>query len=445
MNLMHNSLITALVAGVIIISGCGGGDGSVRPDSSPPVTTQPQPQPETTTLDGGWQWRPNELGGYDPMDDLPDDGAFGLTVKRPQGVRATIRVEYHDEAEGRWSAETRRTIEAGLRYGFKQWGRHLVDNPEKTFVVNIGNARFRENCGAQDGVLACALAYRHELTSGMWYPTEMVDWFVAQWHSGDADRAAWAAWVVTSLMTHEAGHNVGYHRPGGPDMGFHAPDGSGSVMSYDWTSALVTSADVRHLGPQARWRGQPRERFTVTKGAAPDSIHSYGIWLERDLILEEVVYGPVNGRLGGTDRITVGPFVTGIPSTTARPTGSATWSGDFVGFDVDPSVMALLRADASLRYTLATERMAVGITGFEDYYDGAWGTSSLENQHYDLQCTAGGCSLDTLSSCIDGTCTDGEIVQLQWHSHEGDATGAAAGTVNDVDDFFVGAFAAEKD
>ena len=228
-------------------------------------------------------------------------------------------------------------------------------------------------------------------------------------------------------------------------MGFHAPDHSGSVMSYDWTSALVTSEDVRHLGPQAQRRGQPKEYFTVTKRATPDSIESYGVWIERDMKLEEVVYGPFNGRLGGKDDITVGPFVTGIPSTTARPTGSATWSGDFVGFDVDPSIMALLRADASLRYTLATERMAVGITDFEDYYAGSWGTSPLEDQHYDLQCAAGGCSLNTLSSCTDGICTEGEIVQLQWHSHEGDATGAAAGTVNDIDDFFVGAFAAEKD
>ena len=53
-----------------------------------------------------------------------------------------------------------------------------MDNPKRTFVVNVGNARFRENCGAGDGVLACALAYRHELTSGMWYPMEVVDWFV---------------------------------------------------------------------------------------------------------------------------------------------------------------------------------------------------------------------------------------------------------------------------
>ena len=439
---MRKSL--ACVVAALVLAGCGGGGSSnTRPDDM--VEAPPTPTPEPTTLDGGWQWRPNALGGYDPMDDLPDDGAFGLTVERPQGMRATIRVEYHDEAEGRWDTETRRTIESGLRYGFKQWGRHLIDNPKKTFVVNIGNARFRENCSPRDGVLACAIGYRHELASGMWYPTEIVDWFVENWYSGDPERAQWAAWVVTALMTHEAGHNVGYNQPGGPDVGFHGPVGSGSVMSYDWTSALVTSEDVRHLGPQAQWRGQPKERFTVTKGATPDSVESYGVWIERDMKLEEVVYGPLDGRLGGNDIITVGPFVTGIPSTTARPTGNATWSGDFVGFDIDPSVMALLRADASLRYTLATERMAVGITDFENYYAGSWGTSPLENQHYDLQCAAGGCSLDTLSSCTDGGCTEGELVQLQWHSHEGDATGAAAGTINDIDDFFVGAFAAEKD
>ena len=118
---MRTSFITALVAGVVIVAGCGGGNGNVRVDPVMPVEPEPQPEPmpEPTTLDGGWQWRPNVLGGYDPMDDLPNDGAFGLTVERPQGLRATIRVEYHGEAEGRWDAETRQTIESGLRYGFK--------------------------------------------------------------------------------------------------------------------------------------------------------------------------------------------------------------------------------------------------------------------------------------------------------------------------------------
>lgn len=445
---IHKINQAVLGTAVILLVGCDGGGDSSSSGGMDMTQTPPPPepqQPEPTTLDGGWQSRLNVLGGYDPMDDLPNDGAFGLTVKRPRGLRATIDVKYHGEAKGRWNAETRRTIESGLRYGFKQWGRHLKGNPEMTFEVNIGTARFRENCGAEASVLACAAAYQHELNTGMWYPTEVVDWFLENWRSGDPERERWAAWVVTALITHEAGHNVGYHQLGGPDAGFHAPDGSGSVMSYDWTSALVTAEDVRYLGPQAQWRGQPTERFTVTKGATSDSIESYGIWIERDMKLDEVVYGPFDGRLKVEDKITVGPFVTGIPNLTARPTGNATWSGDFVGFDIDPSIMALLRADTSLRYTLETNRMGVGISDFEDYYEGNWGTSPLEDQHYNLQCAAGGCSLDTLSKCANGVCTDGEIVQLQWHSHEGDPTGAASGTVNDIDDFFVGAFAAEKD
>ncbi len=100
--------------------------------------------------------------------------------------------------------------------------------------------------------------------------------------------------------------------------------------------------------------------------------------------IDEFVYGPGNGQLSIEDSITVQPFVDGIPHPTAQPTGSATWSGDFVGFETAETTMALLRADTSLRYALDTNDLAVGITEFENYYDRNWHTSNLADHHYNL-------------------------------------------------------------
>lgn len=378
------------------------------------------------------------------MDDLPDDGAYGLTVERPQGLRATMDVRYHGEAEGRWNQEEQILIETAFRYAIKEWSPHLKGNPKYTFAVNImGEREFVDTCG--DNARACAGFHKHGLSPGSYYPVWFIDDFVQRWTGGDFNGAWEVAWEIGRTMVHEAGHNLGYHYAGGPHGGAHAPDGSGSVMSYDRTTALVMREDVQRLGPKAQWNGQPTENFTVAKGAAPDSIHSYGIWLTRDLTIDEAVYRPGRGRLPIEDIIAVQPFVTGIHNPDTQPTGNVTWSGDFVGFDIHATIMALLRADTSLRYALQTNQMAVGIANFETYYDRSWHTSRLADQNYNLQCAAGGCSLNTFDNCTDAGCTTGANVTALWGSYQGDPTGAAAGTVTDIDNGYTGAFAAKKD
>ena len=40
---MRNSVLLVLMAGFVMLAGCGGDDGNVRPDSSPPMALQPEP------------------------------------------------------------------------------------------------------------------------------------------------------------------------------------------------------------------------------------------------------------------------------------------------------------------------------------------------------------------------------------------------------------------
>ena len=91
--------------------------------------TQPElaPMPTSTTLQGFTQWEVNELA-YDPMVDLPRDGTYGLKVVRPEGLQAVLDVVYEPEVRNRWDEDTQLIIESGLRYAFKQWGRHFKGN-----------------------------------------------------------------------------------------------------------------------------------------------------------------------------------------------------------------------------------------------------------------------------------------------------------------------------
>ena len=462
-NLMRNSVFPLLMAGLFTLAGCGGGGSNTRPDDmsmalppapqspipealppEPPATpTAPAPVVTESTLQGFAQFELNELA-YDPMVDLPRDGAYGLKVVRPEGLQAVLDVVYEPEVRDRWDTDTRLIIESGLRYAFKQWGRHFKGNPERTFQVTIGPVGHFARCPQAD---ACALAYRHDLRTGMWYPAQMVDWFLEHWLSGDEVRRQRAAWVIVALMSHEAGHNAGYYRPGGPDGGGHAPDGSGSIMSYDWTTALVTSADIRRLGPQAEWRGQRPEHFEVSREERTDSIDSWGVWITRDLVLSETVSARGNGSLGGIDVMSVTPFVKGTASQNHRLRGNATWSGDFLGFDLDYQTMALLRADAGLHYVFDDERMTARFTDFEQHFAGGWSESSILDQSYVLDCTTGGCVYEKAGvSCLGGEATCGSVeVRTQWYAHEGDPSGYVAGVVNDDVEKYAGAFAAEKD
>ena len=145
--------------------------------------------------------------------------------------------------------------------------------------------------------------------------------------------------------------------------------------------------------------------------------------------------------------MSVTPFVKGTASPNHSLIGNATWSGDFLGFDLDYRTMALLRADAGLRYAFDDARMTARFTDFEQHYNGGWNESTIADQSYVLNCAAGGCVYEKAGvSCLGGEATCGGVeVRTQWYAHEGDPSGYVAGVVNDDTERYAGAFAAEKE
>ena len=373
---------------------------------------------------------------------MPED-AFGRgwIRKRSAGAQYELDVRYHHG----YTDEEMRWIEAALRVGYKQWARyHDGTGPlgQSTFPVDIGLSETEYPC--QANTLACARVWPFK---GAWYPHRVVESVGFDEVESLSDDVG--MWVATDLTTHEAGHNVGYGHPtgmNGHDTA-HAPNDSGSVMSYAGVRARVTEEDVTNWGREQRSgamqhaKGPDIERIRFEHaGASGSSMEEWGVWLERtfDLTELETQDGPV---LDITDEITAIGFVEGIPATHG-PQGDATWSGDFAGVDLHPQHMQLLRADAGIRYTFGIDVMNVTLHEFEAYGGGliyadrtaTWGASRFgdDARRYEL-------------ARDDDGWTGPQATLHLYSDGAGDATGIAAGTVADTHEQYAGAFATEKD
>ncbi|MDE2789151.1 MAG: hypothetical protein OXI81_01840 [Paracoccaceae bacterium] len=256
------------------------------------------------------------------------------------------------------------------------------------------------------------------------------------------------------VLTHEAGHQFGYRNPNGTTDGCgetrcHAPYGSGSVISYDHLEGRsvryhVTEEDIRHV-PNATWKSDDFDVYTVWKSGVPSSIDSWGIWIHHRF---EVDGRTAPGRLSGgnlsiLDVIAGTGWVHGKPSENVSLATTATWSGEdnFLGVDLGPDYLgALLRADANLRYTFGDRpNLNLRVNNFEAHYafDGVatWHDHNFSDWGdflYNMDCTPVGCS--------------GESAEAKWYpSDTGDPSGWVGGVVSDQDNDYVGSFVAEKD
>ncbi len=474
---MRNKIFPLLMAGLVTLSGCGGGKSDVRPDvvQSPPQT-EPELEPgaettagpaEVTTLDGFSQREAN-IYAFDPQIDLPSDGTDGIRVTRPQGAQVTINLNYADGIEARlegpnWLFSTEaqerlqlaaQVVEIAVWTGYKQWSRHL--DGTHTVDVLVGYQGI-ENCG--HSAVACYIPALDKVVLGeQWLRKNYFNLHRGlEYRMEERVRDVFSELVF--VATHEAAHQFGYEHPrgdtegcGGEDYRCHAPIGSGSVASYDSLRGRSSRyapdrGDVRHIDGGV-WNSNAVDRYKVSKTPTVPSIVEFGYWLDHDFAVSG---STAPGQSGGgsfsvRNAVTVEPFITGTSSMSHELRGNASWSGDFVGYDLVDTEMTALTADVTLGYSFDTQRMDMAIHDFL-FWQGDSSTSIGGRYEYTLACTSAICSYEqTGSPCLDGTATCGGIsVQTRFYPHRGDPSAYAGGVVNDDIEKYAGAFAATKD
>ena len=404
--------------------------------------------------------------------DLPRHGRDGILVERPlRGGAAVVQLVFaeglSDRLEPGWrydrNAERRlqtaeAVVEALASQAYMQWTRHLDYDPGHLALV-IGSPG--DYCG---GGVAChsqRVSYVPDLDVYAVLDLVILDesWveenYNALWRNSETE-VIQAFREMFFVLSHEAGHQFGYHNPRGiaegcSERGCHAPYYSGSIMSYDHTIGRnvryhVTKDDIRHV-PNATWNDGASDLYEVWMLGEPSSIVGWGVWIDHSFEVRGRT-DPRNfpgGNLSGTDEIAGAGWVQGQPSRNVSLATSATWSGEdnFLGVDLNSNYLGiLLRADANLRYTFGNRpKLNLRVNDFEAHYVGdddgfaTWHDHNFSNWGdftYRMDCTSGGCSSDS--------------AEAKWYANgAGDPSGWVGGVVSDRSNDYAGSFVAEKD
>ena len=207
----------------------------------------------------------------------------------------------------------------------------------------------------------------------------------------------------------------------------------------------MTAEDIRHI-PNATWKGTYQDPYGVWLTGDPSSIDGWGVYIQHDF---EVSGWTAPSRMSGgnlsiADEISGAGFLVGTPSTNVSLTNSATWSGEdnFLGVEMAPNYLgSLLRADANLRYTFGGRpNLNLRVNNFDIHYatggtGGSWRDHNFSDWGdftYNMDCTAGGCS--------------GDSVETKWYASDtGDPSGWVGGVVSDEEHLYAGSCVAEKD
>ena len=321
-------------------------------------------------------------------------------------------------------------LNEALYRGYHQWLKHL------DYDATGLNVRIED---LEDAKAAYSITNNDVILDSDWLLGLYVDYANGNNRIAALDELAW-------VITHEAGHQFGYENPDGDTNGCgrgnpcHGPVGSGSVTSYDAHIGLssnygVTPEDIRHI-PNASWKDE-LSRFNVSK---IHLIGEYGAWIIHGFkVTGTTTPGEIfGGDFRVTDTIGSSPFVSfddGVLSETL-PSGSATYSGEdnFVGVDMSPHALgALMRADANLIYKFgSTTRGDMSLTVDEfEVHDGLNWIDQRGSITYRLDCREYACGFENDQKEI-----------LVWFGLDGQYAG---GSVQDIDNEYVGAFVAEKD
>lgn len=304
-----------------------------------------------------------ELGHYfSPSSDLPRD-IPGVSVTGPDtGI----------EIRG---AGDHPVVRATAKQAFLQWTRHMTESPG---YVNLAVGE-TSGCGHGDGcyeyTYLFAVNREHHHREGprvTHYPyepaTERIHadskLSVSPWIAGDQER-------LLEVLVHEGGHRFDYYHPDGvgnnctSSNGCHAPEGSGSVMSYDPDARIFpTKDDLEYLGhPNGippSWNPSTTDEYQVTRpGPEGSGISTWGVWINHESrISNDSVH----------DQVQAGGFIEN-PSTSPLPSGAATYTGRFLGLDMSTTNLGeVLKAEATFHWP-ANE---LTLTDFNAYRNGDW-------------------------------------------------------------------------
>ena len=217
-----NTAATIALVGAVVLGGCSTSlvedwtQGLSRPESSLGEDSQ--------GFVSGPLAQGNNLSALDPMTDLPDDGTDGLKVKRPQGAKVVVNLEYapgiQEIAEGYgWHLNQAAIdrlnmmalfIESAVWTGYKQWARHLDGTYEVDVLVGYkGN----ERCG--HSAVACYSPLLDKVILGeQWLLKNYTKLHKGRYFGMPGVEADVFSELVF-VATHEAAHQFGYRHPKG--------------------------------------------------------------------------------------------------------------------------------------------------------------------------------------------------------------------------------------
>lgn len=305
---------------------------------------------------------PNRNNRYfSPSSDLPANGFDGLSV---EGLSSGIT--FHVVPGG----SSPKTLKAVAKHAALQWTRHLGQSPGDLRITSGGPF-----CNNDLGCLTMDdLIFINPQILGSSDDLGSDDHLV-----GEGGTLLW-------VFVHEIGHFLGYFNPDGHSAGCHdfdhlchAPYDSDSVM--EWTlsdsAPYPNQEDLEHINQDLRPRYKPQgiERYEVTRSSP---VGEWGIWIEHDSRItrpgrwSNIVADEIH------DNIAAGTI---LPSSTtgSTPTGSATYTGNFLGLDMSTAALGeLLKADATLTW-LSSAGSTVALDNFESYRNGGWDDSRIPN------------------------------------------------------------------
>ena len=452
--------------------GGGGANNQPTEDSTPTPPTPVDGRPSLDSIGSELQLQHNGAGptGWyaNPNIDLPRHGRDGLQVERPsQGGASFPRLGFSEALRDRlepyrhgdpvaeadidlfalkvWTTASR---------AYLQWTRHLDYDPG-SLTLQVGQVG---DLTCHNRGYACYNSTSNAvILNDAWIKSSYDAWIYALGYDSQENRKLWERIneELFFVLSHEAGHQFGYSNPDGMGdgcsggHGCYAAYGDGSVIGYDFNRGgrsryYVTPEDISHV-PNATWKEDDTDVYAVVKtGDLSSGIKDYGIWIQhRFSVTGETAPGSLSGGdLDVIDFIGANSWLQGTPSNTS-PTGNVTYSGtdNFLGVDMGEDYLgALLRADASLRYSFTSDTMSLRLDNFEAHYaangPATWHDHSFSDWgdfRYNLRCTSSGCS--------------GEGVQTKWYpdTTTNDPSGWVGGVVDDRVNAYVGSFAAEKD